>query len=64
VHSADELFNTACSLLRESEAEKRGVRLLGITLSNLDLETAPYGRQLELPLGGGNRRGAEETERF
>lgn len=46
------LFNVAQRLLDQSEAEKKRVRLLGITVSNLDNQVDPLGEfQLYLPFG-------------
>lgn len=49
INDADVLADTGSKLLRETEAAARSVRLLGLTLSNLDLEEKQYFEQLELP---------------
>ncbi|PWN05847.1 DNA polymerase IV [Rhodohalobacter mucosus] len=49
-HSAEELAATAKTLLAETEAGIREVRLLGISVSSLNLtEGGSFGEQLELP---------------
>ncbi len=48
-NSAEDISSIAIQLLDETEAGRRDVRLLGITLSNLNLNTAHEGKQLELP---------------
>ncbi len=45
---ADELAEAAKQLLRETEAGARSVRLIGVTLSNLNLERQREGIQLDL----------------
>lgn len=47
VESEDELFSVACCLLEKTEAGRKPLRLLGITVSQLDLLA-----QLELPFNG------------
>ena len=48
-NSAEDISCIAIQLLDETEAARRDVRILGITLSNLNLNTAGEGKQLELP---------------
>lgn len=50
----------AAQLLKETEAEARTVRLLGVTVSNLDLEET--GRQLELGLGRDQDTGSGQEQ--
>ena len=50
INSADEISETAKRLLKETEAGAREVRLLGISISSLNLhEGGAFGEQLELP---------------
>jgi len=50
VHTADDIAETAIRLLDETEAGAREVRLLGISISSLNLhEGGAFGEQLELP---------------
>lgn len=51
VNDAETLFQVAKSLLRNSEAGQRKVRLLGITVSNLANRDLSAQRQLQLPFG-------------
>jgi DNA polymerase-4 len=49
IHKADEISETAIRLLDETEAGSREVRLLGISISSLNLhEGGAFGEQLEL----------------
>jgi len=48
-NSAIDISKMVMQLLEETEAGNREVRLLGITLSNLDLNAPGEGKQLELP---------------
>lgn len=48
-NDAREIAEIAIRLLDETEAGNRKVRLLGITLSTLNLEYSAYGEQLEIP---------------
>lgn len=52
IDQASDIAETANLLLKETEAGQRKVRLLGITLSNLNLNEEGYARQLELPFSG------------
>ncbi|WP_441000739.1 DNA polymerase IV [Fodinibius sp. SL11] len=49
VDDADDIADTAISLLEETEVGQRKVRLLGITLSNLNLNERGIFEQLEIP---------------
>ncbi len=49
ISDASEIAEIAIRLLDETEVGEREVRLLGITLSTLDLDTNSIGSQLELP---------------
>ncbi|NGP87543.1 DNA polymerase IV [Fodinibius halophilus] len=49
INTTDDIANTAISLLEETEVGDRKVRLLGITLSNLNLSEKGRFRQLEIP---------------
>lgn len=50
IHKTEDIFETAQRLLQETEAGAREVRLLGISLSLLNLhEGGTFGEQLELP---------------
>lgn len=52
-NKAEELFSISKKLLSETEAGFREVRLLGISVSSLNLaEGGTFGEQLELPFGG------------
>lgn len=53
IDDAEEIAETAKMLLEQTDAGKRKVRLLGITLSNLNLNEKGTYKQLELPF---NRR--------
>ena len=58
-HRAEDLAATAKSLLSDTEAGSREVRLLGISVSSLNLtEGGSFGEQLELPF----RQNASETD--
>lgn len=59
INGASDIAETAIALLGETETGRRKVRLLGITLSNLNLgEKGPY-RQLELSFGEGAPAGGQ-----
>lgn len=50
IHKTDDIAETAVRLLKETEAGAREVRLLGISISSLNLhEGGSFGEQLELP---------------
>lgn len=49
IDEAEDIAETAISLLEETEVGQRKVRLLGITLSNLNLNKKGHFRQLEIP---------------
>lgn len=49
IDDAQDISDTAISLLEETEVGKRKVRLLGITLSNLNLNEKGHFEQLEIP---------------
>ncbi|WP_138431275.1 DNA polymerase IV [Fodinibius saliphilus] len=49
IHKPKDIADTAISLLDETEVGERKVRLLGITLSNLNLSEKGYFKQLEIP---------------
>lgn len=52
IHDAGNISETAIRLLDETEAGSREVRLLGISISSLNLhEGGAFGEQLELPFG-------------
>lgn len=53
IHEAPEISKTAKRLLQETDAGAREVRLLGISISSLNLhEGGSFGEQLELPFPG------------
>ena len=47
--SLDEISELALHLLKDTEAGRREVRLIGVTVSNLNLNEASLGKQLEIP---------------
>jgi len=47
--SLDEISELALHLLKDTEAGMREVRLIGVTVSNLNLNEASLGKQLEIP---------------
>lgn len=47
--SSDEISDLALHLLKDTEAGMREVRLIGVTVSNLNLNEASLGKQLEIP---------------
>jgi len=49
INSSQDLADSAIRLLEQTQVGQRKVRLLGITLSNLNLEEKQYYQQLELP---------------
>jgi DNA polymerase-4 len=49
IDEAKDIAETAISLLEETKVGKRKVRLLGITMSNLNLNERGHFRQLEIP---------------
>lgn len=49
IDNPDDIAETAISLLEETEVGERKVRLLGITLSNLNLNEKGHFKQLEIP---------------
>lgn len=50
IHKADDISETAVRLLEETEAGAREVRLLGISISSLNLHKGgSFGEQLEFP---------------
>jgi len=49
INDASDIADTAKQLLEETEVGKRKVRLLGITLSNLNLNERGHFKQLEIP---------------
>ncbi|MDZ7658989.1 MAG: hypothetical protein U5J89_06905 [Fodinibius sp.] len=49
INDAEDIANTAISLLEETKVGERKVRLLGITLSNLNLNEKGHFKQLEIP---------------
>jgi len=49
LNSADEISELALHLLNDTEAGMREVRLIGVTVSNLNLNEAALGKQLEIP---------------
>jgi len=49
INDTSDIANTAKQLLEETEVGKRKVRLLGITLSNLNLNERGHFKQLEIP---------------
>ncbi len=49
IERADDVAETAISLLEQTQVGQRKVRLLGITLSNLNLSEQGHFRQLEIP---------------
>jgi DNA polymerase-4 len=52
VKDAEQLLDIATELLDSTEADKKKVRLLGISLSNLDSESdSDYYKQLTIELG-------------
>lgn len=51
-NDAGQIAEVAIRLLDETEAGDRKVRLLGITLSSLNLENSAFGVQLEIPFNG------------
>lgn len=51
INEADDIADTAISLLEATTVGDRKVRLLGITLSNLNLNEKGRFRQLEIPFG-------------
>ncbi|MFH5832597.1 DNA polymerase IV [Halalkalibaculum sp. DA3122] len=51
IDDADEIARAATILLEQTQAGQRKVRLLGITLSNLNLNEEGIHKQLELPFG-------------
>ena len=53
INEADAIGQTAKQLLEQTEVGKRKVRLLGVTLSNLNLQKKNRFKQLELPFGEG-----------
>jgi DNA polymerase-4 len=53
INDAKDIAHTAISLLEETQVGKRKVRLLGITLSNLNLNEKGHFKQLEIPFGNG-----------
>ena len=56
IHTADEIADTARRLLDETDAGAREVRLLGISISSLNLhEGGAFGEQLELPFNKDKR---------
>ncbi|MGM0546237.1 MAG: DNA polymerase IV [Bacteroidota bacterium] len=52
IDDSNDIAETAISLLEETEVGKRKVRLLGITLSNLNLNEKGIFEQLEIPFEG------------
>lgn len=51
INDATDIAQTAIQLLEETETGDRKVRLLGITLSNLNLSERGHYKQLEIPFG-------------
>jgi len=51
IDDAKDIGETAISLLEETQVGDRKVRLLGITLSNLNLKERGHFKQLEIPFG-------------
>lgn len=51
IDGAEDIAGTAISLLEETEVGERKVRLLGITMSNLNLNERGHFEQLEIPFG-------------
>ncbi|MDZ7772785.1 MAG: DNA polymerase IV [Balneolaceae bacterium] len=51
IDGAEDIAATAVGLLEETEVGRRKVRLLGITLSNLNLNERGHFEQLEIPFG-------------
>ena len=49
INDAEDIARTAISLLEETKVGERKVRLLGITLSNLNLNEKGHFKQLEIP---------------
>ncbi|SMO81809.1 DNA polymerase IV [Fodinibius sediminis] len=49
INDAEDITRTAIQLLKDTETGSRKVRLLGITLSNLNLSEGGHFRQLEIP---------------
>jgi DNA polymerase-4 len=49
INEAGDIAETAKQLLGQTEVGPRKVRLLGITLSNLNLSESGHFRQLEIP---------------
>lgn len=49
IDGADDIAETAISLLEETKVGNRKVRLLGITISNLNLQQQGHFKQLEIP---------------
>lgn len=49
IDQAEDIAETAISLLEQTEVGQRKVRLLGITLSNLNLSEKGHFRQIEIP---------------
>lgn len=53
IDRADDIGETAISLLEQTEVGQRKVRLLGITLSNLNLNEQGHFKQIEIPFDWG-----------